>query len=105
MFFLLYRHTNDGVIDDFPKIPDHFPKISKDSPKFVRRSHERCRKFSEDYRRLLKTLEEDPKIFQSYTNEFKYNLSLTNLISAKASISSLVRIWKIRHSSPGCVCV
>ena len=28
MFFLLYRHTDDGVIDDFPK-------ISEDSPKFA----------------------------------------------------------------------
>ena len=29
MFFLLYRHTDDGVFDNFPKISDHFPKISK----------------------------------------------------------------------------
>ena len=27
MFFLLYKHTDDGVFDDFPKICDHFPKI------------------------------------------------------------------------------
>jgi len=27
MFFLLYRHTDGGVFDDFPKISDHFPKI------------------------------------------------------------------------------
>ena len=74
MFFLLYRHTHDGVIDDFPKISDHFSKISEDSPKFVRRSHERCRTFSENFRRLPKTFEEDSKIFRSYTNEFKYNL-------------------------------
>ena len=84
MFFLLYRHTNYSVIDDFPKISDHFSKISEDSPKFVRGSHERCRIFSEnfrrwpkiaeDYRRLPKTFEEDPKIFRSYINEFKYNL-------------------------------
>ena len=25
MFFLLYGHTDDGVIDDFPQIFDHFP--------------------------------------------------------------------------------
>ena len=31
MFLLLYRHINDGIIDDFPKISDHFPKISEDS--------------------------------------------------------------------------
>ena len=41
MFFLLYRHTDDGVFDDFPKISDHFPKISEDSPKLVQRSHKR----------------------------------------------------------------
>ena len=71
---LLYRHTNDGVIHDFPKISDQFPKISEDSPKFVRRSHDRCRTFSENFRRLPKTFVEDPKIFRSYTNKFKYNL-------------------------------
>ena len=31
-------------------------------------------KFYEDYRRLPKTFEEEPKIFRSYTNEYKYNL-------------------------------
>ena len=29
---------------------------------------------SEDFRRLPKTSEEDPKMFRWYTNEFKYNL-------------------------------
>ena len=54
MFFLLYRHTDDGVLDDFPKISDHFPKISEDSPKLIRRSQERCRTFSENFPRLPK---------------------------------------------------
>ena len=27
MFFLLCRHNDDCVFDDFPKISDHFPKI------------------------------------------------------------------------------
>ena len=49
MFFLLYRHTDDGVFDDFPKIPTTF-------------------------RRLPNTFEEDPEMFwRSYINEFKYN--------------------------------
>ena len=26
MFFLLHKHTDDGVFDDIPKISDHFPK-------------------------------------------------------------------------------
>ena len=77
MFFLLHRHTDDGVIDDFPKISDHFPKISEDFSKFAKRSHERCRrlpKITEDCRGLPNIFEEDPKMFRSYTNELKYNL-------------------------------
>ena len=34
---LLYKHTNDEVFDDFPKICDHFPRISEDFPKLFRR--------------------------------------------------------------------
>ena len=82
MFFLLYRHTNDGVIDDFPKICDHalsedFRKFAKICPKVAQTLPSIFRKFlkiSKDYRRLLKTFEKDPNIFRSYTNEFKYNL-------------------------------
>ena len=84
MFFLLYRHADDGVSDDFTKISDHLPKISEDFPKLFRRPDERSRTFSEnfrkfpkmseDVRRLPKTFEEDPKMFRWYTNEFKYNL-------------------------------
>ena len=64
MFFLLHKHTDDGVFDDFPKIfqncskdqtsvPEHFPRISEKFPKL-----------SEDFRRLPKIFEEDPKIFR-----------------------------------------
>ena len=38
MLFLLYRHINNGVFGDFPKISDHFPKISEDFPKLAQRS-------------------------------------------------------------------
>jgi len=51
MFFLLYRHTDDGVFDDFPK-------ISEDSPKLVRSSHEHCQTFWESFRRLPKISED-----------------------------------------------
>ena len=30
MFFLLYKRTDDGVFDDFPKISDHFQKFFQD---------------------------------------------------------------------------
>ena len=56
MFFLLYRHADDGVFDDFPKIsedfqncsegqknvPEHFPRISEDVRRFP--------KIAEDFR-------------------------------------------------------
>jgi len=108
MFFLLYRHIDDGVFDDFPKISDHFPKISEDSPKLVRRSHERCRIFSENVRRLAKIADDCRGLSRRTRRCFddtSTNLSTieeTNLISVKSSISLLVRIWKMRHSSPGC---
>ena len=74
MFFLLYKYTDDAVFDAFPKISDHFPKVSEDFPKLSRRPDERSRTFSENFRRLPKTSEEDPKMFWWYTNKFKYNL-------------------------------
>ena len=49
LFCLLYKHTNNDVLDDFPKICDHFPKISKDFPKLFRRLGERLRTFSEHF--------------------------------------------------------
>ena len=74
MFFLLYRHADDGVFDDFPKNSDHLPKISEDFSKLFQIPDERCRTFfenfrefpkmSEDFRRLAKTSEEDPKMFR-----------------------------------------
>ena len=70
MFFLLYRHTNYGVIDDFPKISDHFPNISEDSPKYVRGSHERYRTFSENFRRLLKIADGCRKLSRRLNNYF-----------------------------------
>ena len=63
MFFLLYRHADDGVFDDLPKISEDFPKL-------FRRPDERSRTFpniSEDVRRcpkIQKTFEEDPKMFR-----------------------------------------
>ena len=66
MFFLLYRHADDGVFDDFPKISGHLPRISEDFQKLFRRPNvpEHFPKISEDCRRLPKTFEEDPKMFR-----------------------------------------
>ena len=77
MFFLLYRHADDGVSDDFPKISDHLPKISEEISKLFRRQDERSRTISENFRKFPKMPEDFrifPKTFRWYTNEFKYNL-------------------------------
>ena len=100
-FFLLYRHSDDGVIDDFPKISDHFPKIAEDFQKLFRRPDERSRTFFENFRSLPKTFKEVPVMFRSYTNEFTCNLRDKLDISEIIDIFTWVRIWKIRHSSPG----
>ena len=70
MFFLLYKLTDDGVFDDFPKISDHYPKISEDS----RRLSRKTRRCFDDTPTNLSTIKE------------------TNLISVKSSISSHVKI-------------
>ena len=57
MFFLLYKHADDTVFDDFPMISDHFPKIAKDFPKLFSRSDAHFRAFSEHLRRLPNSAE------------------------------------------------
>ena len=51
MFFLLYRHADDGIFDDFPKISEDFPKL-------FRRADERSRTFYENFRKFPKTPED-----------------------------------------------
>ena len=70
MFFLLYKRPckrpDDAVFDDFPKISEDFPKLFRRQVNVS--GH--FSNISEDYRRLPKTTEEDPKKFRSYTNKF-----------------------------------
>ena len=80
---LLYKHTADDVFADFPKIP----KIFQNCPEGQTNVPEHFPKISEGVRRLPKTLEEDPKMFRWYTNEFKYNLR------DKLDISELIDIF------------
>jgi len=70
MFLVLYKHADDAVFDNFPKISDHFPKIFKNcsegqtniSRHFPDIS-EGFTKITEDCRGLPKATEEDPKMF------------------------------------------
>ena len=103
MFFLLYRHADDAVFDEFPKISEDFPKLFRRPDERSRTFSESFRKFrkmSEDCRRLPKTFEEDPKMFRSYTNEFKYNLRDKLDINERYDTHK-GDIGKIRHSGPG----
>ena len=52
MFFLLYKHTDDGIYDDFPKISEDFPKLFRSPDK-------RSRTFTENFWRF-------PKIAQDF---------------------------------------
>ena len=57
----------------FRRFPTTFRRFSKIVPK-ARRTFpnisDRFRTFAEDYRRLPKSTEEDPKMFRSYSNKF-----------------------------------
>ena len=60
IFFLLYKHTDDGVSDDFPKISDHLPKISEDfsnCPEDQTNVPEHFPRISENFRRCPKIAE------------------------------------------------
>ena len=77
MFFLLYKHTDDSIFDDFPKISDHFTKISEDFPKLFRRPDERSRTFSENFHKFPKISEDCSRLLrrtQRCFDEFKSNL-------------------------------
>jgi len=80
LFCLSYRYTDNDVFDDFPKISDHFPKILQKLSKGHTNISEQFPKMSEDYRRLRKTLEDDPKMFRSYTNKFKVKQDISEVI-------------------------
>ena len=52
VFFLLYKHTDDGVFDDFLKISDHFPKIFQNCSEGQTNVPEHFPRISEDVRRF-----------------------------------------------------
>ena len=58
MFFLLYRHADDVVFDDFPKISDNLPKISED----FQNCSEGQTNVSEHFPRISENFRRFPKI-------------------------------------------
>ena len=65
--FCIYKHTNNVIFDDFPKILYH----SEDFGRFS----ENCPKVTKMFRNNFSTFEADLKMFRSYANKFKYSLS------------------------------
>ena len=79
IFCLLYKHINNDVFDNFPKISNHSSKISQDFPKLFRRHDERFRTFykhfpkiTDDFRRSPKISDKGPMMFRSYSNTSEY---------------------------------
>ena len=60
MFFLLYKRTDNGIFDDFPRISKDFPKLSQDRTNVP----EHFPRNTEDVRRLPKTFEGDQTMFR-----------------------------------------
>ena len=56
--FLLYKQTDDGVFDDFPKISDNFTKTFQNCSKGQTNVPEHFPKISENFRRCPKIAED-----------------------------------------------
>ena len=67
MFFLLYKSSDDGGFDDFPKISDHFPKISENFPNFF----SKARRTSPNIFREFPNISEDVRIFPKIAEDFR----------------------------------
>ena len=62
MFFLLCRHVDDGVFDDFPKISDHLPKISEE----IQNCSEGRTKATEHFPRISENFRRCPEIAEDF---------------------------------------
>ena len=72
IFCLLYKHRNNDVFDDFPKISDHFPRIFQNCSEGLTNVSEHFPKIIHDFRRQPKISEEGPMMFRLYSNTSEY---------------------------------
>ena len=92
MFFLLYKLTDEGVFDDFPKICDHFSKISEGSFKIVSKAR---RNVPNIFREFPKNSEDSPRLWRKTRrclDDTPTNLSTYNL-REKVDISEIIDIF------------
>ena len=90
MFFLLYRHADDGVFDDFPKISEDFPKL-------FRRPDERLRTFFENFRRFPKISDDCRRLSRKTRRCFDNtptNLRWPTTVFARALADAIQRAHK-----------
>ena len=76
IFCLIYKHTNNDVFDDFPKISDHFPKIFQNCSEgltsvseHITNTFRRLPTISEGRRRFPRR---DRRCFDPYSNTSEY---------------------------------
>ena len=88
------------------RFPTTFQKISKDSSKIVWRPHISISNIFQTFPKIAKDFWRLPKIAEDFQGRFDHtpaNLIIvlgSNMRSVRSLIASLVRIWKIRYSSP-----
>ena len=70
----LYKHTNDDILDDFPKISEDFPKWFWRKDELFQTFFRHFPKITKDFWRRPKISEERPMMFQLYSNTSKYFL-------------------------------
>ena len=93
MFFLLYRHTDDGVLRIFRRFLTtfrRFPRILQNLFEGHTNVVKHFPKISEEFRKcpkLPKTFKKDPKMFRSYTDELK------DYLRDKLDISEIIDIF------------
>ena len=97
MFFLLYKHTDDGVFDHFPKISDHFPKISEDFPKLFRRPDERSRAFPEISVRFSEQIMSPDKYPSIFSRQMATIVYMFSLVSAEYAIGMVRGLMALKH--------
>jgi len=76
IFCLLYKHSNDDVFDNFPKMSDHFLKIFEDFPKLFRRPDERFWTFSEHFPKIVEDCRRWPKKIRRCFDHTSTNLNV-----------------------------
>ena len=95
MFFLLYKHADNGVFDDFPKISEDFSKIVRKARQTFPNIFREFPKISEDFRRFSRKTRRCFDDTPTNLSTIRDKLDITEIIdifTCEDIISSHVRI-------------